>query len=151
MMTNDDNVSELKPALHDRMTVVETIYHNKPMEEARAIDIRFCRTLKSDEQLYERVSKVGKLAIPIDTGWLPVTTGALIITNLEGMHRQQLPSAVALEVSSRKVIEIIPHGSSLRILIPPKEGIRLTVNDASLLSIRCQSGDVKFRLVVVPE
>lgn len=139
--------------LKSKLTVVDTVYYQCVGGEPVSVESKFSRELDSDEQIYQRHSKVGEDFIPLDCGWLERNVGMLLITNEEGKNLQAHPTEEEAETLSRRVLEVRYKGNGLAggWLIPPGESFRGYPSNTENLVIRCQVGTAQFTINLIPK
>ncbi len=91
------------PKIKNRLTVVETVYHQTATGEPDSIASSFFRELDSDEQPYRRKTKVGEEWTPLDLGWIK-EAGMLVICNDEGKGLTKIPTPEEKEELAKKVL-----------------------------------------------
>ncbi len=137
--------------IKDRITVVETVYHQPYGRNPRAIESKFSRELETTEQLYERHLQVTEEWQSLDCGWLKDNAGMFVIQNDEGHFNSFNPSDAERALVAKKTVEIAyENPNSCRWLIPPGESMRARPSHACSLLIRCQSGNAEITLFVFP-
>lgn len=143
----------------DRLTVVETVYHQPWGEEPVAVESRFSRDLQTRNQLFERRCRVGEDWQPLECGWLG-EAGMLVIENREGRFLQRVPTDEEREAAAAKVLEVgwEPDGATMhdppataQWIIPPGESIRGQPATLKSLRLRCRSGECRFTVYLLPE
>jgi len=143
--------SPAKPDIKDSLTVVETIYHRPIAEEPSAIDNRYCRELDTKEQPYgPRKFTIENEWQSLDTGWLKENVGMFVLTNEEGRKLSVNPSEEEKKETSAHILEVGFMGSSDVWLVPPKESFRGYPKDVTRVRVRCQQGQAKCKLFVIP-
>jgi len=143
----------------DRLTVVETVYHQPEGEEPTAVESRYSRRLLTNEQLFQRRCRAGAQWQPLDTGWVDAA-GLLVIENREGRFLQRRPTdAERLEAAAR-ILEITVERDSTMHAAPlepdwfvlPGESMRGHPAKLANLRVRCQAdGGARFTVSIVPE
>lgn len=147
--------TELKP----RITVLETLYHQGVLgEKPTTVECQFERKLESDEQPYQRRSKVGEDPQPLDVGWIE-EVGEIHIQNEEGRFLQRQPTDEEKVEIAKKILwlglkakpNITPINKFKSLLkIAPGEAIRLPVLDFKEWLICSHSGTTRFTITVFP-
>ena len=136
----------------DRVTVVETIYHQVQGEQPTTIESRYSRNLKTDEQLYQRRFTVTEDWVLLDLGWAGNNISLLHISNEEGKFPHKIPTPEEIEEVARRVIEVsYAPTSGMGWSIPPGESIRGIPTRVESLFLRCVCGKAKCVLTLVPE
>ena len=148
------------PDIKDRLTVVESVYHQPFGESPVEIPSRFSRNLKTREQVYSRRLTATEDWQSLECGWLGNAVGMLVISNDEGKNQQANPTDEERKALAAKVLELCHSDASRTMhsparrgewLIPPGESMRGCPVAAQQLLIRCQSGAAKFTLHLIPE
>jgi len=136
----------------DRVTVVETIYHQVQGEQPTTIDSRYSRNLETNEQLYQRRFTVAEDWTLIDLGWAGKNVSLLHISNEEGRFPHNIPTLEELEEAAKRIIEVsyVPT-SGMGWSIPPRESMRGLPTKVESLFLRCACGKAKCILTLVPE
>lgn len=134
-----------------RLSVVQMVYHQQPDGQPTVQEARYSRWLESDEQPYLRRMTVGEEWVALDVGWVE-KAGMLVLRNEGGP-----PSPVKLTPEQKaeaaaKVIEVgFTEGLTGQVwLIPPGESMAGVPRNAKELRVRCQSGEVKLSVCVLP-
>lgn len=150
----------------NRVTVVESIYHETNDGPTQIPTPSFSYELVSDEQAYMRIMNIGKEVQKVDTGWLKDNVSILHILNLEGKIPSVRMTEEQREEVSQKVIQVLVGQEALSdkksIIIPfayitPRKSIRLICNNFNGLPnlsqhywIRSLSGDCKIQITCLP-
>jgi len=137
------------PLVTDRISVSEMLIHQHPDQQPTAIEHRFSRSIKSDEQPYIRKTKVSEEWINLDFGWVE-NVGMLHLVNEEGGNLQTIPTEEELQALALKVIEIRHESSGFCWLILPGESFRGMPSTGNGLQVRCQSGIAKYTINIFP-
>lgn len=136
----------------DKLTIVESIYHQPFGEQPTQVENRFEQILSSSEQPYQRKLKATEEWQQLDFGWLE-SVGMILIVNTEGKFLQLQPTEEEKEETAKKVLElcyrisVCPFGWS----ILPGASFRGQPNDPTTLHIRSQSGVTRFMLYAWPK
>lgn len=155
-----EEAQQRAPDVKDRLTVVESVYHQPFGEDPVEIPSRFSRNLKTREQLYCRRLVATEKWEPLDCGWLGNAVGMLVVSNNEGKNQQVNPTNEEREVLAAKVLELfcsqgdrtmLSAARQAHWLVPPGESMRGCPAAAQKIHIRCQSGTAKFTLHLIPE
>lgn len=149
----------------DRITVVETVYHQAEGDQPTAIESRFSRRLQTKEQPCVRKLVAGPEWHLVDREsmdrpgcWLE-RVGMLVIRNEEGEFTQVVPTSqeraeVAARVLSLGVGVSISADEHIVMpfarILPGKESCRFQPTDISNLWIRCQAGKAKYTVTMLP-
>ena len=135
----------------DRITIIETIYHQQQDEQPTMIEHKFSKELDTQEQLYQRRTKVGEEWQPIDCGWVGAeNTGIIILQNEEGDFPKVIPTEEEREEVNKKILEVSYNGSEYSMLVFPQESIRLHPSSPKDLKIRCRSGNARLTIYAIP-
>lgn len=137
-------------AIKNRLTVVETAYHQIVGERPSQVERRFTRELAGGEQLWERRLRVVPEWQPIDLGWIE-RPGLLILANEEGRWDQVNPTPAERAEAAAKVLEVAFVRGPLRqddsyslpsadLLILPGESNRIHPADDVTVCVRCTAG-----------
>lgn len=148
----NDGPFPLQPAPpKDRLTVVETVYHQRWGENPISIESRFGRELTTHEQPYSRECVATEEWQPLDLGWLNTNVGQLVILNREGslLQFQTYPTAEVREEMATRIIELTT-GDDDPWFIPPGESHRGWPSKPENLRIRCQNGTARYTLHLIP-
>ena len=141
--------------MKDRLTVVSMIYHQQGDQEATLEEIRYVRTLKTeDEQPYQRTSlKVGTEWKPlIPKGCWVEKPGMILVQNHEGEWFPVTPTPEELAEVMNRTLEIGETVYPVNTwLIPPKEAFHGYPSSSSDLYIRCKAGEARYSITVFPE
>lgn len=109
----------------DRITVVESVYHQRFTKQPTGVESRFSRNLDTREQPYTRQLTATKDWQPLDCGWLK-SVGMLVISN---------------DGSENDLLVGYGRGHDVNWIIPPGESMRGYPFDASSLRVCCQNVD----------
>jgi hypothetical protein len=137
----------------DRLTVVETVYHQAAEgfpSVALGDATRFSRELDSDEQPYERHRVAGEKWEPLDCGWIDAA-GMLIIRNDEGHFAVNPTPEQKAEVFNKRVIELSFDGQNSAVQVPPTETCRFYPTDIKQIYLRCREGKARYSIYLIPE
>ncbi len=142
-----------------RLVVVHTVYHQIFNQQPRqALDARYSRILRSDEQSYgPRTITVGEQWTPLEIGWLGnFPLGLIVITNGEGNFMERNPTPIEYSEAEKRILEIrfdetiTPGGTTPHLLILPRESQSFIPANPATVKIRCRSGEGKYTILVVP-
>lgn len=167
------------PAGH--VTVVEQVSRHLGLEQPWAVANTYMTLVGSDEQVYERHTRVGEGWRPLDCGWVR-GAAVLILRNDEGRQQLQVnPSPQEVEAVARRVVQLgvrpgSPPASSgaggpadrrFRTMFSPEpvpdlppspvadlrpgESLRLRPSALASLSVRCLAGEARITVVAVPD
>lgn len=140
----------MAPVLRDRLTVVGSVYHQSPTEEADGFEAQFSRWLETCDQPYRRHTAAGEAWQPLDCGWLK-EVGMLVVRNDEGRFQQTvLDESEKAEVSG-KVLELGFAGAAGSWLVLPGESFCGCPAAIAGLQIRCRQGTARFTVFAVPK
>lgn len=145
-----------------RLTILSTVYHQPPEGNPACTESRTSRDLLSDEQPYERHTRVGPEWTPLNTEWVR-DPGFLAIRN-DGTGFRVNPTLTQREEAAAKVVEIglrvNSTGCSLcppcgPYLVPfarlrPGESLAFDPVDAANVVIRCMSGTTPVTICAYP-
>lgn len=137
-----------------RVGVVSTIYHQQPDAEPIAVEARFSRWLESGEQPYLRKLTIGEKWTPLDLGWLQ-GAGRVFLKNEEGRFAAQ-PTQEEREATMARIVELAVvepvagnrHFSWGR--VRPGESLCFEPTNPASLRLRCQRGQARITLLIVP-
>ncbi len=134
-----------------RITVLETVYYAVIGDNPISQDVRFEQHLSSDEQPFQRQSRIKSDPKPLDLGWfadVPSSIGLIHIVNTENRYFQVNPTEEEVKALKEKrlllsvdlggvsdtplpICEILP-GESLRIRpIDPKTLLIASIGEAT--------------------
>ena len=120
----------------NRITVVETVYHQVGNDKPMSVESRFERILASDEQVYERRHKNSQAATTewkkLDYGWVP-SVGMIVIRNDDKINT---------------LLAAYSDGTSGYFRIPPGEPFRCC--PSGILSVMATEGTIDFTIFVFP-
>ena len=134
-------LSYKKPTSHQRLSVVEIVYHQITGQQPSCTDSRFSRTLETDEQVWIRRMVIDSSHWhPIDAGWLTgKRVGMLLLKNDEPQG-----SRTVVAVSSS-------HGSpETAWLLLPGETLRGVPYRPADFKLRCVSGRATCLVTLIP-
>lgn len=140
----------LSPPPNNRLTVVETVYHQTFGEQPVSVESRFERELQSDEQMYQRRKIATEEWQPLDLGWVE-EVGCVVAQNTEGQFLQLIPTPEQRAENAKKILEVayLP-AAGMVFYVPPGESLRLYPSHPKQLVIRCQAGTVKYTVNIIP-
>lgn len=151
-------------ALRAHITVVESVIHQTPGEQPTMTESRFTRWLETTEQPFLRKFAVGPAWQKLEIGWLP-KAGMLVLANLPERYLR-MPTDERKQEDAAKVVEVAFQAADAgkrdmhsppkpvliaAIVVPPGESCRFAPADAATILVRCQSGEVKCALTLLPE
>jgi len=132
-----------------RLTVVSKIYLQTTQEEPFAVDVRYEEQVLSDEQVWERHTKVGEGWIPLDCGWVDEASLVVITNNEMPVPHNQLTGSVG--PVNVHILEVGESQSRIPIFeIPPGQSLPGRPVDLKGLVIRSRGGTVRFTVWVLP-
>ena len=137
----------------DRLTVIEKCYHQVYGESAKALPkSTYTRFLEGSEQeTYQRTYKVGEEWTSLDTGWIE-NASMVILKNLEGTKWTTVPSEEELEEVAKKVVRVSYKVSGDKHwIIEPGESMRGTPSHVQDLVLRCEKGEARITICLVPK
>lgn len=126
------------------------------------VEARFTRNLRSDEQMYERRSKVGPGWKPLPLPgpeWIdPADCGMLSLKNLEGDDLAVVPTPDERAAIDAKVVEVGLSSSQTDpdaavtpfARVRPGEAVRVEPVNLHLYRLRCPAGSARYALALVP-
>lgn len=132
----------------DRLTVVESVYHQRAGRDPIAIHHRWDRTLSDSEQSYSRELNITEQWQPLDCGWI-TTAGMLIIANEEGQFLQTIPTDEDRQAAMKRIVEL-RCGDSPPWLVLPQECFRGQPSDVSSIQLRCQHDSARCTVHLIP-
>ena len=135
----------------DRITVVETIYHQPFGQNPFSIEDRYDRELETKEQPYSRLCKATEEWEPLDCGWLASGASLLHIKNDEKLGTEVLPTTQEKEEHAKHVLQVkLGRGILCLCLIPPGETMRISPTELAGITIRSAHGNTNFTLTLFP-
>lgn len=144
----------------DRITVVETVYHQSFGGEPTCSESKYTKILETMEQPFKRDTKCTEEWDKLDAGWLDECS-LLVISNKEGSGLQSIPTEDEKLDIAMRVIEIsgeydigsvdgpekpVPHFE-----ICPGESFRGCPVELKKLYIRCRYETARYSLTVFPK
>lgn len=128
----------------NRITVVETIYHQSGDQPPTSLPHKQGVMLETDEMPYARPKTVATEEwSPIDCGWLRGNSGMVSIVNRGGEGKNpEKPRVLEVRLGDSPGSEVWE--------LAPTEGMRGRPKDASKLMVRCQSGATRYSATVFP-
>lgn len=137
--------------IKNRITVVETIYHQEFGENPVMVESRYSRELESYDQPYERKLTATTAWTPLDTGWIK-ECGLLVIKNRESHMMMQIPTPEEKEELAKKILTVsYRHQGRTGWLILPGETMKAHPNTLGDLGICSLHGNVKYKLYLYPK
>lgn len=142
----------------NRLTVVETIYHQRGEKRPNYVEARYDFELGSTEQAYQRELEVGPNWQKLDMGWVK-NWSILHIKNEEGARIRKLLNKTqqaveqdnhTIEVGIKLANEDEDGEYQPLWVIPPSQDCRLQPFDPSLLYIRCRNGKADCTVTLFP-
>lgn len=139
----------------NRLTVVGTVYHQRPGEQPTAVPFQFTRSLEIDEQPYERHTTVSDFEwVKLDLGWLQGRVGTIVIANRDGGSQTNPTDEERVQLKQRVLLVGSPSTELglfvIRDIVSPGEVAILTVLDPDALWIRSQRGSIMYTLWAFP-
>lgn len=135
-----------------RITVVETVVHQRPDEQPIGVDTRFSRALNTMEQVYVRQQPVDSGWRKLDTGWL-TAAGMLVVVNPRPRY-ETIQTEEVQTTDNAKVIELgmwpTPDICTFA-RVHVGESARFQPVDLLAVRIRCVAGPSTVTLHVMPE
>lgn len=135
----------------DRITVVETIYHQPFGLDPFSVENRYDRELETKEQPYHRLCKATEEWEPLDCGWLASRASLLHIKNDEKLGAEILPTEEEKEEHAKHVLSI-SFRQIIRVdcEIHPGETMHISPISLEEIYIRSDHGDTQFALTLFP-
>lgn len=141
-------------ATSGRITVVDTIYHQRTGSQPTAVESRFCVGVQSDEQPYTRSFKVGEEWKLLDHGWIDQCSMLLLSHDDDG-SRQVQPTEEKRKELDEQVVELsftsLPTLQNPDLLVPYKESIRIIPVSLERVFIRCRKGIARCTVTIFPK
>ena len=139
----------------NRLTVVETLYHQAGYDEPESFVLSYERDLTTNEQVYDRRGSVGEEWQDLRFGWLTdenINCSLLRIVNHEGQQFQTIPTPEELAEVMGRVLEFCyAGGEETPFLVRPKESTKLSPSTLKGLRIRCRKGTARYTVTAFPE
>lgn len=135
-----------------RISVVERVYYQVHGEQPTDIEHTSQSYGMTEEQPFSRRTKVGPDWSPLPYGWVAPHNALVHIVNEEGEFTDNPTEAERARVESLIVhVAFIQDTHAIpAISIPPREGVRFRVLDASLVRLRCEAGTTRIKVNVFP-
>lgn len=114
---------EVRPIIGPRLTVVQTVYHQRPDMPPTSRESRWDCLLVDDEQPYYREMTIASGSEKtLETGWIDVP-GTVLIENLEGQFHSVNPTeAERAEVAGLVLMLCVDRDKGLPFKIPIRPG-----------------------------
>lgn len=139
----------------NRLTVVETLYHQSGHQEAESFGLSYERDLVTEEQVYDRRDKATEVWQDLRLGWFTdkeLGCSLLRIVNHEGQQFQTIPTPEELAEVMGRVLEFCyAGGEETPFLVRPKESTKLSPSTLKGLRIRCRKGTARYTVTAFPE
>jgi hypothetical protein len=132
-----------------RLVVVETVSCHPQGQDPVAVESRFARPLATLEQPFVRRFSVGSSWQALPPGWLE-RASMLVLSNDEGKAPLVRPTQKEKQVLASRVVEV-GVGPLAFALVGPGESCRFSPHDLGSLRVRCQAGEAKCTLTLIPE
>lgn len=149
------SIEILKEHGMNRITVVERIYFEADGQEPVHVDSSYSVPVKTNEQPFSRVLKVGGTWVPLPVGWFEDGKCSLLSISNQGVRRAQgrgQPSKEEKEQMDRAVLEMVFSDNHEGMeLVPPGASRRTRPLDLRELAIRCQEGECWITVTIFPE
>lgn len=139
-----------------RLVVVEQIYFQSHNNDPVPLERRFVRQLKTDEQPYSRIIKVGKEWQQLDCGWIDKCS----MLHIENIYPQWSvnPTPEERKEVDERIVELAicredaPSGSIVvgDWDIPCGETFRGTPRFLDRLYLRCPTGEARCKVTLFP-
>lgn len=140
----------------NRITIVDTAYHQSGGNPPTSLVSRYGYLLKSDELPYTRGSKtVGEEWTRVDLGWFSEKenegkAGLVSIQNLGGPPSNKQPTPEERVLEAERVLEVrLGQGGGVW-EVEPGRHLRGQPSDAGELQVRCRKGTTRYSVVVFP-
>lgn len=146
----------------NRVTIVESIYHENNDGPHQIHAEPFSYQLESDEQTYTRIMSIGTEWTKLDTGWLSNKVSMIYLLNKEGKMGPVRPIDKQIDEVNSRIIQICKltyvDGKPYHIpvsYLSPRKSIRLEPNgpEGNLVEdyyLRCLSGSCKIQVSCLP-
>ena len=137
------------------MVVMETIVHQPQDEQPEAVERRFSRPVKGEEQMYLRRMPVDGNWRKLDLGWI-ASAAMLHLENLTE-RRDVIPTEQEKRDAADRIVEVgVCLGDASQdmcefALVRPGETMRFEPLNVGSLRVRCRRGATKVMLTLVPE
>jgi hypothetical protein len=146
---------------HDlRVTVSDTVYHQRPSEETFEIKLGYSRYLTTEEQPFQRTFFLTEEKVPFQAGWLEKCS--LIVIQNRHIPAPQVQLSVDSDIElgvmppaenadKLHVIEISFGDASPVIFIPAGESARFPFADFKSMKLRSSYGSTRCTTTLIPE
>lgn len=138
--------------IKSRIAVNEHIYHQNPGEEPTEIPSRYSRSLKTNEQPYERRETATEIWQPIECGWIS-ECGLMVIKNLVGtIPLQKNPTPEEVEETAKQILLVRTNDQNEAgdWMIPPTETMKAVPVRLDTLQIKSLHGEIRFLFCLYP-
>lgn len=134
--------------IKNRLSVVERLYFQDHINRQSPVDYgdKFSLNLDSDEQPYQRDSKVGEEWTKLDFGWLSSLQGIFEVTNNDKVTGLELAYYVPVEGSKLALETLVAVNE-----VYPLASQRCALNANVETYIRSKAGTVKYSLIAFPK
>jgi hypothetical protein len=155
---------------YNRVTVVESIYHENIDGPHQIHAQPFSYNLQSDEQTYTRIMTVGTEWTKLDTGWLNNKCSLIHLLNLGSRVGPTRPTEQESQEAESKIVELsIQHyiytgkepsckepNHLICSYLSPRKSIRVEpkgpkCNLSDGYYLRCRSGTTRVQITALPE
>lgn len=143
-----------------RITVMETIFYQRPGEQPSSVRTRFHKRCKNSEQEYKRELSLTEVWTPLEYGWIGESPGMVTINNLETSTEKLVEVGIKFhsepQSKSRTMFSPQLPKSTLPFIlftIPPLENLRVRIkpNTEFIWVVRSVLGSCKVNLRAYPE
>lgn len=141
----------------NRITVVDTVYHQSGNLPPTSANNRYGFQLETDELPYGRPPKVvGEKWVAVDLGWFGEGGSGLIsISNLGGEKTGKNPTPEEKAAEDDRVLEVSlaggAPGDSAVWLVRPGHHFRGWPSDPNALRVRCRKGTTRYSVMIYPK
>ena len=133
------------------LVVVEQVYHQAVDGEPVISEQRYTRWLASEEQPYVRRLKVGERRQALDVGWIKTAALLTLANQGEGSFGGGQPSPERKAELASRAVEVGQASSNLPFaIVRPGESLRFEPVDVLALWVRCQAGETRATVTLIP-
>lgn len=136
-----------------RLTVTDNIYYAQPGADPKQIDASYSRFIRTNEQIYERITHASTTWNKIGSGWIEGKASLVTIRNRYTRDvTNRNPTQAEIEETKKHILEVsFSTADTADILIYPGESCRFTPKDLSRLKIRSAYGLTRYICSIAPE